>query len=135
MGADFNIPLYKLRAKVRVPFVKDFVIESIDKKAWTWLIKILNINYEAEMIATIKKDGNNYTYYDNDNPNGKSITADEANTIIINNQNANNKILEKIYKCNIPIYTYSNYPMKNAIIRRYCSIKTNGEFYVFNSSY
>lgn len=135
MGEARNTPLYKLRAKVRVPFVKDFVIESIDKKAWIWLIKILNINYEAEMFARIESYDNNYTYYDDDNPNGKNITAEEANSMINKNYSSNSKILERIYKYNIPIYYYSNYPMGNGIIRRHCSIIANGELYALYSRY
>lgn len=132
MGESRNTLLYKLKPKVRVPFVKDFVIESIDKKAWIWLIKILNINYEVEILANIKQDNNNYTYYDNDNPNGKNITAEEAKAIINKNQTTNSKILERIYKYNIPIY-YINFLMENTITKRYCSITNDGKRYVIDT--
>lgn len=133
MAEHFSTPLYKLKPKVRVPFVKDFVIESIDKKAWTWLIKVLNINYEAELFAVVESDDTNYIYYDNDNPNGKSITAEEANTITNENYIYNSKILERIYKYNIPIYTYTNYP--NDIIKNYCAITTIDGMYVISAGY
>lgn len=98
---------YKAKVVSRLPFLKNVIIESVERKKWRWLLKVLTSSIETEVTDMIWTDGETYKKQDPITYKETTITKEEADALIEEANTKYGSIMQAAWDYDILVYKVS----------------------------
>lgn len=95
---------YKAKVVSKLPFLKNVIIESVERKKWHWLLKVLTSSIETEVTDMILTDGETYKKQDPITYEETTITKEEADALIEESNTKYGSIMQIAWDYDIPVY-------------------------------
>lgn len=96
--------VYKAKVVSRLPFLKNVIIESVERKKWHWLLKILTSSIETEILYNIYTENDKYYKEDIITYDATEITKEEADALLEETNAKYGPIMQAAWDYDIPVY-------------------------------
>lgn len=108
---------YKAKVVSKLPFVKNVIIESVERRKWHWLLKVLTSSIETEIIYNIFIENNKYYKEDFVTYDTTEITKEEADALLEQTNTKYGSIMQAAWDYNIPVYIVAQDHVQGILIK------------------